>query len=329
LTTPPATAVVGGATYAPAVLGSPDPLISFVVDPGTTNSACAISNGIVSFQHSGSCVIDAEVTADTVTAVVAQQTIAVSPASTATSLVVGASTLTATVATIAPGGGTATGTVLFTVGGRALGSASIVNGVATLSYTVPPNVTEAILASYQGDADYTTSSATVTANGLDIEPTFVAKPTIAARVTSTAPKNSHGWWHTAVTIHFVCDAAGSSIDDGCPRPLVLTQSSADLSVTRTIRTAEGTTATVALRGIKIDLTKPKVEIVGVRNHALYHGTKPSVSCAATDRVSGIASCNVITNVKRSSTMTTITYTAVATSGAGLTERATETIYSKL
>jgi Bacterial Ig-like domain (group 3) len=324
-------AVVGGATYTPTASVPLDPaldqLISFVIAPATTNPACAISDGTVSFQHAGSCVIDAEVTVDTVTAALTQ-TITVSPASTATSLVVGASTLTATVATIAPGGGTATGTVLFTVGGRALGSASLANGVATLDYTVPPNVTEAILASYQGDADYTTSSATVTANGLDIEPTFVAKPTIAARVTSTAPKNDHGWWHTAVTIHFVCNAAGSSIDGGCPRPLVLTQSSADLSVTRTIRTAEGTTATVALRGIKIDLTKPEVEIVGVRNHALYHGTKPPVSCAATDRVSGIASCKVITNVKRSSKLATITYTAVATSGAGLTDRTTETIYSK-
>jgi Bacterial Ig-like domain (group 3) len=328
-------AVVGGPTYTPAASISPavslfpDQLIGFVVDPATTNSACAIGNDIVSFQHAGSCVIDAEVTADTVTADLAQQTITVSPAGTATSLVIGPSTLTATVATIAPGSGTATGTVLFTVGGRALGSASLVNGVATLNYTVPPNVTEAILASYQGDADYTTSSATVTANGLDIEPTFVARPTIAARVTSTASKNSHGWWHTAVTIHFVCDAAGSSVDGGCPRPLVLTQSSADLSVSRTIRTAVGTTATVALRGIKIDLTKPKVEIVGVRNHALYHGSKPPVSCAATDPVSGIASCKVITNVKRSSTMATITYTAVATTGAGVTERTTETIYSKL
>jgi hypothetical protein len=323
-------AVVGAATYTPAASTSSDQPISFVIDPATTNSACTISNGIVSFQHAGSCVIDAEDTADPgFDADPAQQTVTVSPASTATSLVVGASALTATVATTAPGSGTATGTVLFTVAGRTLGSAGLVNGVATLAYTVPPNVTEPILASYQGDADYTTSSATVTANGLDIEPTFVARPTIAARLTSSEPKNTHGWWHTTVEVHFVCNAAGSSIDGGCPRPVVLAQSGADLNVTRTIRTRAGTTATVALRGIKIDLTKPRVEIVGVRNHALYHGSKPPVSCAATDPVSGIASCKVITTVKRSSTMETITYIATATNWAGVTERASETIYSKL
>jgi Bacterial Ig-like domain (group 3) len=323
-------AVVGAASYAPAASISSDQPIGFVIDPATTNSACVISGGIVSFQHAGSCVIDAEVAAIlNFDVAVAQQTITVSPASTATSLFVGASALTATVAITAPGSGPATGTVLFTVGGRALGSASLVNGVATLAYTVPPNVTEAILASYQGDADYTTSSATVTANGLDIEPTFVAKPTIAARVTSAAPKNKHGWWHTTVKVHFVCNAAGSSIDGGCPPPVVLAQSSPDLDVTRTIRTAAGATATVALRGIKIDLTQPKVEIVGVRNHALYHGSRPPVSCAAADRVSGIESCKVITTVKRSSTIETITYMAAATSGAGVTERTTETIYTKL
>jgi Bacterial Ig-like domain (group 3) len=333
-------AVVGAAPYTPAASSSSNQPISFAIDPATTNSACMISNGIVSFQHAGSCVIDAEVTAgpdfdadvtadSDFDADLAQQTVTVSPASTATSLVVGASALTATVATTAPGSGTPTGTVQFTVAGRTLGSASLVNGVATLAYTVPPNVTEPILASYQGDADYTTSSATVTANGLDIEPTFVARPTIAARLTSAEPKNKHGWWHTTVKVHFVCNAAGSSVDGGCPRPVVLAQSGADLNVTRTIRTGAGTTATVALRGIKIDLTKPRVEIVGVRNHALYHGSKPPVSCAATDPVSGIASCKVIATVKRSSTMETITYVAAATSWAGVTEHATETIYSEL
>ena len=38
---------------------------------------------------------------------------------------------------------------------------------------------------------------------------------------------------------------------------------------------------------------------------------------------------VVTTVKRTSTLDTITYTAIATSWAGLTQRTTETIYSKI
>jgi hypothetical protein len=319
---------VVGATYAAIASASFRQAVSFSVDASTTNAACAITGATVSFQHAGSCVIDAQVPTDP-TATPAQQTVTVSPASTSTNLVVGTSALTATVTTSAPGSGTASGTVLFSVGGKTLGSTSLVNGVATFGYTVPANVTEAILASYQGDPDHTTSSATVTANGLDIEPTFVAKPTIAARLSSAAPKNARGWWHTTVKVHFVCNGAGSTIVGGCPRSVVLTHSGPDLTVIRTIRTAMGASASVVLRGIKIDLTKPRVEIVGVRNHALYHGSRPPVSCAATDPISGVASCRVITTVKRSSTMETITYMAAATSWAGVTERATETIYSKL
>jgi hypothetical protein len=324
---PTGTVAVVGATYAAIATDGTD-AVTFTVDASTTNSACVVTGATVSFQHAGSCVIDAQVPSDT-SVTPAQQTITVSPASTSTNLVVGTSALTATVTTTAPGSGTAGGTVLFSVGGKALGSASLVNGVAIFAYTVPANVTEAILASYQGDVDYTTSSATVTANGLDIEPTFVAKPTIAARVTSAAPKNARGWWHTKVVVHFVCSGAGSAIVGGCPRAAVLTRSGLDLTVIRTIRTTKGASASVVLRGIKIDLTKPRVEIVGVRDHALYHGSKPPATCAASDPISGIASCRVITTVKRSSTIEAITYTAIATSWAGLTQRNTETIYSKI
>jgi hypothetical protein len=327
---PTGAAAVVGATYAVIASASSGRAVSFSVDASTTNAACVITGATVSFQHAGTCVIDAEVAADAnYSEAEAQQTVTVSPASTSTNLVVGTSVLTATVTTSAPGSGTASGTVLFSVGGKTLGSASLVNGVATFAYTVPANVTEAILASYQGDADYTTSSATVTANGLDIEPTFIAKPTIAARVTSVAPKNAHGWWHTTVKVHFVCNGAGSTIVGGCPRAVVLRHSGPDLTVIRTIRTIKGASASIVLRGIKIDLTKPRVEIVGVRNHALYHGSKPPVTCAASDPISGIASCRVVTTVKRTSTLDTITYTAIATSWAGLTQRTTETIYTKI
>lgn len=328
-TSPPPAAVVGGATYALTASTNSDQPISFSVDPATTNSACTLSDDSVSFQHAGTCAIDAEVPADAgYTAASSSQTFSVSPASTATSLVVGATALTATVTSPAPGGGIPTGSVLFSVGGRTLGSSTLADGIATLDYSVPPNVTEAILATFQGDADYTTSNATITATGPDIEPTFVAKPTIAARLTSAEPKNKHGWWHTTVAVHFICNGAGSPIIGGCPLPARLTRSSADLTVTRTIRTAAGDTATVTLRGIKLDRTRPRVKLEGLRNHALHalrYGSRPRVSCAASDPVSGVRSCRVSTSVKPGPT---ITYTATATSWAGVTQRVSKTIHLK-
>ena len=329
--TAPTDAVVGGPTYTPTASTNSDQPVSFAVDALTTNNACTPASGSFSFAHAGTCVIDAQVPADQNygAAQATPQTFTVSPASTSTSLAVGASALTANVTAAPPGGGTPTGTVVFSVEGRVLGSGSLVNGVAALSYSVPPNVTETILASYQGVPDYTSSSATLTASGPNIEPTFVAKPTIAARVTSAAPKNRQGWWHTSITVSFLCNAAGSRIVGGCPAAVVVAHSGADLTVTRTIHTVAGDTATVTLRGIKLDTTSPKVEIVGVRNHAFYRGSRPPVTCAASDPVSGIRSCKVVTTVKRGSATETITYTATATSWAGVRQHASETVYSKL
>lgn len=322
----PTDAVVDGPTYTPTATTESGQPATFSIDPATSNSACAVTGGVVSFQHAGSCVIDA---ADTATSTTASQTVTVAPAGTTTELVVGTASLTATIAAAAPGGGSPSGTVVFSVGGRVLGSSTITDGTATLPYSVPPNVTEAILASFQGSGDYTTSSATVTVNGPDIQPTFVAKPTIAAVLTSRAPKNVRGWFHTSVRVHFICNAAGSQVLGGCPQSVVLDRSGTDLSLSRTIHTINGNQATVTLRGLKIDLTKPTVEIVGAHNHALAHGGRPPVSCSAHDDVSGIRSCKVVTTVKRSSTKQTIKYTATATSWAGATQRTVVTVYSKV
>lgn len=326
----PTSAVVGSPGYALTAATDSDQPVTFVVDPATTNTACSIGGNILTFAHAGSCVIDAQTTADAeFTAASTTQTIAVAPASTTTDLVVGTTSLTATVAAVAPGSGMPSGDIVFSVGGRVLGSAALVNGVATLGYSVPPNVTETILASFNGTGDYTASSATVTVNGPSIEPTFVAKPTIAAVLTSNAPKNASGWFHTRVRVHFICNGAGSQVLGGCPRTVVLARSGADLTLSRTIHTTDGDEATVTLRGIKIDLTKPRVQIVGADNHALSHGRKPSVSCSASDHVSGIRSCKVVTTVKRSSTAETITYTATAISWAGVAKRAVSTVTTRV
>lgn len=324
-TTSPPNAIVGGPTYAPqASDGSTQATIS--IDTGsTTNAACSLSAaGVVSFDHAGSCVIDANVSGDPQ----AQQTVAVAAAATATSLAVGSASLTATVAANAPGGGTPAGTVMFTVGGRLLGSSGLTNGVATLSYSVPANVTEQILATYQGDGDYQSSSGSQVVSGPDIQRSFVTRPVITARLTSRQPRNRAGWWHTSVRVRFSCSAAGSSIIGGCPRPVLLARSGRDLTITRTIRTAAGGRATVTLRGIKIDLTRPRVEIAGIRSHALYGTRMPRGSCTASDRFSGIASCRIATHVVHRGSLETITFTATAISRAGTRGSVSETVYSK-
>lgn len=320
-------AVVSGASYTPQGSSSLGLPVTIAVDTATTNSACALSNGVISFQHAGSCVIDAQAGTGADFSE-AQQTVTVASARTSTSLASAGNSLTATVAASAPSGGTPTGTVVFSVDARVIGSADLANGVATLGYTVPGNETQAILATYQGNDDYDSSSAAISASGATITPASAVKPTITARLTSARPKNKHGWWHTAVTVHFSCSAAGSTIVGGCPSTVRLRRSGSNLSLSRTITTAAGGSATITLRGIKIDLSRPRVGFTGIRGRALYHGLTPPVGCAASDRVSGIASCKVTWHVKHRPGLETITYIARATSWAGVTDAARETIYAR-
>jgi predicted outer membrane repeat protein len=55
----PAGATAGGATYTPTAISSSGLPPVFSVDPSTTNSACAVSGGVVHFDAAGICVIDA------------------------------------------------------------------------------------------------------------------------------------------------------------------------------------------------------------------------------------------------------------------------------
>lgn len=70
----------------------------------------------------------------------------------------GALTLTATVAPAAPGGGTPTGTVTFYNGKKALGTATLNGGVATLVTKKLTTGSHTITATYQGDSDFTAST---------------------------------------------------------------------------------------------------------------------------------------------------------------------------
>lgn len=81
-------------------------------------------------------------------------------ASTSTSLTFGESvTLTATVASV-DGTGTPTGDVIFMAGTTPVGTANVINGVATLTTTTLPGGVNSITAQYQGNASFGGSNST-------------------------------------------------------------------------------------------------------------------------------------------------------------------------
>ena len=323
---PPSNVVVGSAGYTPVAASSSGQPVSFSVDPATTGSACSLAAGMVAFANAGSCVIDAQVSSGGSVVAQAQQVIPVAAAATATALTVGQTTVSATVTVQAPGGGTPTGVVAFSVEGRTIGSAQLAGGRAGVSYTLAPNTTETLTASYQGNTDYSGSSDSVTANGPTVETPFVVRPTIVARLRSAGRRNAYGWWHTPVQVVFRCPAPSLELRGGCPRALTLRRSGRNLTVERTITSVAGASATVVLRHIKIDLTKPRIRWTGARSHVRYRGRAPRVRCVASDRVSGIRSCRVRRHIARRGELETVTYRALARSWAGTTRTASLTIY---
>ena len=61
--TAPSDATVGG-SYTPRATSSSGLSVAFSIDASTTDSACTITNGVVSFAHAGRCVIDANQAGD-------------------------------------------------------------------------------------------------------------------------------------------------------------------------------------------------------------------------------------------------------------------------
>jgi Bacterial Ig-like domain (group 3)/Glycine rich protein len=97
------------------------------VDATTTNSACSTSGSTVSFDHAGTCVVDADqaANADYTAAVTAQESIVVTTVSAAVSVTSSPTVFGQAVhvtATVTDGGGNPDGTVQFAVNGNDLGT---------------------------------------------------------------------------------------------------------------------------------------------------------------------------------------------------------------
>jgi hypothetical protein len=179
-----------------------------------------------------------------------------------------ASTLVADMAGALPGGAQAnslkpSGAVDFKVNGTLVGSNDIVNGVATLSYVLPPG-TQTVTATYAGDTRYGPS--TETASRKD--------PILEARLLSMFPKSKSGWYHNTIDIWFICKPQGSELVEECPADISLKKSGKDQSVTRTVHAIDGGSATITISGIDIDRDKPKITVSGN-------------TCTATDKLSGV------------------------------------------
>jgi hypothetical protein len=179
-----------------------------------------------------------------------------------------ATTLVADVTGAFPGGVQAnsikpSGAVEFKVNGVVVGSNDLVDGRATLNYVLPAGP-QTVTATYAGDSRYTGTSEQLVRND----------PTLQARLLSMFPKSKSGWYHTPVDIWFICKPAGSELVEECPTDLSLKQSGKDQSVTRTIRAADGGSATLTISGIDIDRDKPVIKVNGR-------------SCTATDKLSGV------------------------------------------
>lgn len=306
-----APAPVVGETYSPAAHGGGTGNdVTFSVDPGST-SVCSITGGTVSFDHAGSCVVNADQhgNAQYTDAPTAQQVVAVAPAATTTTVAMHPRSVTATVTPVAPGAGTPTGTVTFAVDGAPLGTATLTNGVATLGQAVPSGASHEVSAAYAGSRDHTGSSASTARHD----------PSITAHVSSARRKSRFGWYRTSVTVSFTCASAsnGAPLATACPAPVTLWRSLAGQAVTRTVTATDGGAATATVSGINIDKIKPRPSISGVRNGVTYRGTAPRARCVSRDSVSGTASCRLT----RSRSGDLVRYRVTATDRAGNTATA--------
>ncbi|SFB37507.1 Ig-like domain (group 3) [Nocardioides alpinus] len=246
-------------------------------------------------------------------ATAADSTIAVTPARTSVSVKVGATSLVATVTVQAPSTDVATGSVTFYVGGEPVGTADIVDGVATLAYVLPPGDSKAVSAVYSGRSGGTGASEVDASSGS----TARSNPTVTAVASSSTAITPFGWYSQPVTVQFVCSGGDGAVT--CPGPEVVTRNGIT-TVTATVVASDGG-ATTASTTVKLDQTPPTVAIKGVVDGSVYAGTLPKIGCEADDRMSGIAECTLMRTTRGDK----VTYTAVAVDRAGNATQATATV----
>jgi hypothetical protein len=296
-----------GSLWTPTATGSGTGLAAVVtVAAGTTNDACAVNAGTVTFAHVGTCVVTITAAENQQYAVAsASYSTTVGVGATSTGLVVSAGGLTATVTQAGTSAGAPTGSVEFTIDGASVGTVELNDGVATLERRIPAGRTVAIKAAYLGSADFAASETEVARRD----------PRITARISSAAGAVK-GWYRRPVQVTFACTAGSAALTASCPTGVTLGQGR-NQSVTRTVSAVDGGSATVKVSGINVDLTAPTVTITGSRS--------AKVKCVAKDTLSGVASCRITKTKVKNSKVAKVKVVATATDHAGNVTRATKVV----
>lgn len=150
-------------------------------------------------------------------------------------------------------------------------------------------------------------------------------PSITADVSSDAPANDAGWYHTPVTVTFTCDAGTAVLTAPCPEPVVLDQDGADQTVTRDIATEAGATDSVTVSNIDLDQTAPEITDPGLHDGTTYLASLPVATCTGSDALSGLDACTLTgTSVEKAGAWR-YHYTATALDVAGNSTEASGTV----
>lgn len=129
-----------------------------------------------------------------------------------------------------------------------------------------------------------------TSSGIHADGCFSASITPpAARPAVTAGKaGTHGWYISPVTVTWNWSDNDTLVTGNCPAASTATVGGKAVKVAASCTNLAGMTTHAAVT-LKIDLTRPKVTVTGVRNHATYHKGKVPVSgCRTTETISGVA-----------------------------------------
>jgi hypothetical protein len=150
---------------------------------------------------------------------------------------------------------------------------------------------------------------------------------LTATATSAHPPSRFGWYRSPVTVTFACSPGGAQLTTSCPSPVTLAANARDQSVSRTISDGYGTPSTAGVSGINIDQVRPKVQVSGIANDAIYPVSHPPTArCKAVDRVSGVASCTLKKHQMHTAQGLAIVYVATAVDKAGNIRKVTRTIH---
>lgn len=166
------------------------------------------------------------------------------------------------------------------------------------------------------DGSYDDISATVTdlaenSTTINVEEIKIDKttPTMTAEVVGGTKTN--GWYTQPVTVKFTCDDTGSGVVS-CPDDVVLDESGADQSVTKTVSDNAGNTFEVKVEDIDIDLELAEItfEILGTQGENGWYTSDVTVDFTCTDDAAGVKNCPQDITYTANGTQAAATYSVV-------------------